>query len=98
MGYYTGNLEHDTGVHADAEQTVAGQQMLTVTITLSEYRKLVEESGKSRYIAEKQDAEINDYKQKLYDALNAMDHNLPMNDAQKEEFRTLCGDWRIKKG
>ena len=30
MGYYSGVIEHDTGVHADAEQQVAGQQMMRV--------------------------------------------------------------------
>lgn len=98
MSYYSGILEHDTGIHADAEQTVAGQQMLTITVTLAEYRKLVEDHGKANYIIEKKDDEIIGYKQKLFDALNAIDHNLPMNDTQKEEFRKLCGDWQVKKG
>ena len=47
MSYYSGILEHDTGIHADAEQTVTGQQMLTITVTLAEYRKLVEDQSKS---------------------------------------------------
>lgn len=97
MSYYSGILEHDTGIHADAEQTVAGQQMLTITITLAEYRKLVEDHSKSNYIIDKKDVEIREYKQKLYDALNAIVHNSPMNDTQKEDFRKLCADWQVKK-
>ena len=32
MGYYSGIIEHDTGMHADADQQVAGQSM-TVSYT-----------------------------------------------------------------
>lgn len=98
MSYYSGILEHDTGIHADAEQTVAGQQMLMITITLAEYRKLVEDQARANYVIEKKDGEIRDYKQKLFDALNAIGHNTPMNDTQKEDFRKLCADWQVKKG
>ena len=34
MGYYSGIIEHGTGIHADAEQTVVGQQMLMISITV----------------------------------------------------------------
>lgn len=98
MSYYAGILEHDTGLHADAEQTVAGQPMLMVSITIAEYRSLVEKNSKSDYVLQAKESEIRDYKQKLYDALKAVDYHEPMSEAQKEEFRKLCGDWQVKKG
>ena len=97
MGYYSGVIEHDTGVHADAEQQVAGQQMMRVEITLSEYRDLVAKNAKADYLMEIKKSECKEFKQKLYDALKAIDENKPMTDAQKEEFRKLCGDWEVKK-
>ena len=98
MGYYAGILEHDTGVHADAEQTVAGQQMLLMSITVAEYRSLVEKNSKADYVLQEKETEIKRYKQKLYDALKAIDYHKPMNEEQKEEFRKLCGDWQVNKG
>lgn len=98
MGYYAGILEHDTGIHADAEQTVAGQQMLMLTITVAEYRHLVEKCSKADFVLQNKDAEITTYKQKLYDALLSIDENKPMSDVQKEDFRKLCADWQVKKG
>lgn len=97
MAYYSGIIEHDTGIHADAEQTVAGQQMMRVEITLAEYRDLVAKNAKADYLMEQKKAEFKECKQKLYDALKAIDENKPMTDAQKEEFRKLCGDWEVKK-
>ena len=97
MSYYSGILEHDTGIHADAEQAVAGQQMLLMSITVAEYRSLVEKNSKSEYILQAKDAEIKGYKQKLYDALKSIDEGIIMNESQKEEFRKLCGDWQITK-
>lgn len=97
MSYYCGNLEHDTGIHADAEQTVAGQQMLMINITIAEYRDLVAKNAKADYVLETKKAELKECKQKLFDALKAMDEYKPMTDEQKEEFRKLCGDWEIKK-
>ena len=35
MGYYSGIIEHDTGIHADADQQVAGQKMLMIEITVA---------------------------------------------------------------
>ena len=98
MGYYAGVLEHDTGVHADAEQTVAGQQMLMISITVAEYRSLIEKTSKSDYVLQARESEIKCYKQKLYDALKALDYQEPMNEAQKEDYRKLCGDWQVNKG
>lgn len=98
MAYYSGIIEHDTGIHADAEQTVAGQQMLMISITVAEYRDLVTKNAKADYLLEMKKAELKECKQKLYDALRAIDEHKPMTDAQKEEFRKLCGDWEIKKG
>lgn len=98
MSYYTGNLEHDTGIHADAEQAVTGTAMLMVSITLSEYRKMIEENSKSEYVIQKKEAEITECRQKLFDALNALDHCSSLTDTQKADFRDLCSDWRIKKG
>lgn len=97
MGYYAGILEHDTGIHADAEQAVSGQQMLMMTITVAEYRSLVERNSKSDYVLKAKDDEIKGYKQKLFDALRAIDEHKPMDEAQKEEFRKLCGDWQVTK-
>jgi hypothetical protein len=97
MSYYSGILEHDTGIHADAEQAVVGQQMLMMSITVAEYRSLVEKNSKSDYILQAKDAEIKSYKQKLYDALMAIDKHIPMTEAQKEDFRKLCGDWQVNK-
>ena len=97
MAFYAGNLEHDTGIHADAEQAVTGQQMLMLSITISEYRALIEKTAKSDYVLQNKDAEIKDYKQKLYEALKAMDEFKPMTEAQKDCFRKLCGDWQVIK-
>lgn len=97
MAYYSGIIEHDTGIHADAEQTVAGQQMLMLSITVAEYRDLVAKNAKADYLMEIKKSECKEFKQKLYDALKAIDENKPMTDAQKEEFRKLCGDWEVKK-
>ena len=97
MGYYAGIIEHDTGIHADAEQTVAGTQMLMMSITVAEYRTLIEKNSKSDYVLQERDTEIKRYKQKLYDALKAIDEHRPMTEAQKEEFRKLCGDWQVTK-
>ena len=98
MGYYAGVLEHDTGIHADAEQAVAGRQMLMMSITVAEYRSLVEKNSKADYVLQAKESEIKGYKQKLFDALNAIDKHEPMNAEQKEEFRKLCGDWQVNKG
>lgn len=97
MGYYAGVLEHDTGIHADAEQAVTGQQMLMMSITVAEYRSLVEKNAKADYVLQTKDSEIKSYKQKLYDALRAIDEHKPMDEAQKEDFRRLCGDWQVTK-
>lgn len=94
MAYYSGTIEHDTGIHADAEQTVAGQQMLMVSITVAEYRDLVAKNAKADYLMEQKKAECKEYKQKLYDALKKIE---VLTDAQKEEFRKLCSDWEVKK-
>lgn len=97
MSYYAGVIEHDTGVHADAEQAVTGQQMLMVSITVAEYRSLVGKTSKNEFVLSQKDDEIKSYKQKLFDALKAVDDNSPMTEAQKEDFRKLCGDWQVKK-
>lgn len=97
MGYYAGIIEHDTGIHADAEQTVAGTQMLMMSITVAEYRTLIEANSKSNYVLKAKESEIEQYKQKLYDALKAIDEGSPMTETQKEEFRKLCGDWQVTK-
>ena len=97
MGYYLGIIEHDTGIHADAEQTIAGQQMLMISITVAEYRSLVTEKAQKELAMQAKDDEIKSYKQKLYDALKSLDEYQPMNEAQKEEFRKLCGDWQVNK-
>lgn len=97
MSYYSGVIEHDTGIHADAEQTVAGRQMLMVSITVAEYRSLIMEKGKNDFEQKAKDEEIVSCKQKLYDALKAMDECIPMNESQKAEYRKLCGDWQIRK-
>lgn len=97
MAYYCGKIEHDTGIHADAEQAVTGQQMLMVNITIAEYRDLVADKAKADYVLKTKEAELNECKQKLYDALRAMEDYKPMTDEQKEELRKLCGDWTIKK-
>lgn len=97
MGYYAGIIEHDTGIHADAEQTVAGTQMLMMSITVAEYRNLIVENSRSSYVLQGKESEIKQYKQKLYDALKTIDEGCPMTEAQKEEFRKLCGDWQVTK-
>lgn len=97
MGYYSGVIEHDTGVHADAEQQVAGQKMLMIEITVAEYRDLITKNAKADYLLEMKKTEFKECKQKLYEALKALDEDVPITNAQKEEFRKLCGDWEVKK-
>lgn len=97
MGYYSGVIEHDTGVHADAEQQVAGQQMMRVEITLAEYRDLVAKNAKADYLLEMKKTEFKECKQKLYEALKALDEDVPITNAQKEELRKLCSDWEVAK-
>ena len=97
MGYYSGVIEHDTGVHADAEQQVAGQKMLMIEITVAEYRDLVVKNAKADYLLEMKKTEFKECKQKLYEALKALDEDVPITNAQKEELRKLCSDWEVAK-
>ena len=97
MAYYSGIIEYDTGIHADAEQTVSGQQMLTVEITIAEYRNLVKENAEAAYKLGKKENEIMAYKQKLFDALKILDTDNKLTVTQKEDFRALVSDWQVKK-
>ena len=97
MGYYSGVIEHDTGVHADAEKQVAGQKMLMIEITVAEYRDLITKNAKADYLLEMKKTEFKECKQKLYEALKALDEDVPITNAQKEELRKLCSDWEVSK-
>ena len=97
MGYYSGVIEHDTGVHADAEKQVAGQKMLMIEITVAEYRDLITKNAKADYLLEMKKTEFKECKQKLYEALKALDEDVPITNAQKEELRKLCSDWEVAK-
>lgn len=97
MSYYNGVIEHDTGVHADAEQTVSGQQMLMLEITVSEYRTIIKENAEAKYKLAEKDKEIMEYKQKLYEALKILDEDNKLTVQQKDDYRVLCGDWSVKK-
>lgn len=92
MGYYSGVIEHDTGVHADAEQQVAGQKMLMIEIT-----DLITKNAKADYLLKMKKAEFKECKQKLYEALKALDEDVPITNAQKEELRKLCSDREVAK-
>lgn len=97
MGYYSGVIEHDTGIHADAEQQVTGQKMLMIEITVAEYRDLITKNAKADYLLEMKKTEFKECKQKLYEALKALDEDVPITNAQKEELRKLCSDWEVAK-
>lgn len=97
MAYYSGIIEHDTGVHADAEQTALGQPMLMVEITIAEYRNLIKENAEAAYKLGKKENEITAYKQKLYDALKVLDTDNKLTATQKEDFHALVKDWQVKK-
>ena len=97
MGYYAGVIEHDTGIHADAEQQVTGQKMLMIEITVAEYRDLITKNAKADYLLEMKKTEFKECKQKLYEALKALDEDVPITNAQKEELRKLCSDWEVAK-
>lgn len=97
MSYYNGIIEHDTGIHADAEQTVSGQQMLMLEITVSEYRTIIKENAEAKYKLAEKDKEITEYKQKLDEALKILDEDNKLTVQQKEDYRVLCSDWTVKK-
>ena len=97
MGYYSGIIEHDTGIHADAEQQVAGQSMMRVEVTLSEYRDLVEKNAIASHKLGLANDRITELKQKLYDALKVLDADKKLTATQKEEFQKLLGDYQVKK-
>ena len=97
MGYYNGIVEHDTGVHADAEQHATGQLMMKVEITLSEYRELLSIKATSEFKLNAQKEFLRSSNQKLYDALNVLDADNKLTAEQKADFQKLCGDYFIKK-
>ena len=97
MGYYSGIIEHDTGIHADAEQQATGQLMMRVEITLSEYRDLVEKNAIASHKLGLANDRIAELKQKLYDALKVLDADNKLTAMQKEEFQKLLGDYQVKK-
>lgn len=97
MGYYSGIIEHDTGIHADAEQQATGQLMMKVEITLAEYRDLVEKNAIASHKLGLANDRITELKQKLYDALKVLDADNKLTATQKEEFQKLLGDYQVKK-
>ena len=97
MGYYNGIVEHDTGVHADAEQQATGQLMMKVEITLSEYRELLSIKATSEFKLNEQKEFLRSSNQKLYDALNVLAADNKLTAVQKADFQKLCGDYFIKK-
>ena len=97
MGYYNGIVEHDTGVHADAEQQANGQLMMKVEITLSEYRELLSIKATSVFKLNEQKEFLRSSNQKLYDALKVLDADNKLTAEQKADFQKLCGDYFIKK-
>lgn len=97
MGYYNGIIEHDTGIHADAEQQATGQLMMKVEITLSEYRDLVEQSAIASHKLGLANDRISELKQKLYEALKALDADSKLTAEQKADFQKLLGDYQVKK-
>lgn len=97
MAYYSGIIEHDTGMHADAEQQATGQLMMKVEITLSEYRDLVEKSAVASHKLGLANDRISELKQKLYEALKVLDADSKLTAEQKADFQKLLGDYSIKK-
>lgn len=97
MGYYSGIIEHDTGIHADAEQQATGQLMMKVEITLAEYRDLVEKNAIASHKLGLANDRITELKQKLYDALKILDADNKLTAMQKEDFQKLLGDYQVKK-
>lgn len=97
MAYYSGVIEHDTGLHADAEQTATGTQMLMVNITLAEYRSLIEDNARSSGKIKDLDDKLLDSKQKYFDALECIGTG-NMTETQKKDYTALMQDYRIKKG
>ncbi len=97
MGYYSGIIEHDTGIHADAEQQATGQLMMKVEITLAEYRELLSIKATSEFKLNEQKEFLKSSNQKLYDALKVLDADNKLTAEQKADFQNLCGDYFIKK-
>lgn len=97
MGYYSGIIEHDTGMHADAEQQATGQLMMKVEITLAEYRELLSIKATSEFKLNEQKEFLKSSNQKLYDALKVLDADNKLTAEQKADFQKLCGDYFIKK-
>jgi hypothetical protein len=97
MGYYSGIIEHDTGIHADAEQQATGQLMMKVEITLAEYRELLSIKATSEFKLNEQKEFLKSSNQKLYDALKVLDADNKLTAEQKADFQKLCGDYFIKK-
>lgn len=97
MGYYSGIIEHDTGIHADAEQQATGQLMMKVEITLAEYRELLSIKATSEFKLNEQKEFLKSSNQKLYDALKVLDADNKLTAEQKADFQKLCGDCFIKK-
>lgn len=97
MGYYNGIIEHDTGIHADAEQQATGQPMMKVQITLAEYRELLSIKATSEFKLNEQKELLRSSNQKLYDALKLLDSDNKLTAEQKADFQKLCGDYFIKK-
>lgn len=97
MGYYSGIIEHDVGIHADAEQQATGQLMMKVEITLAEYRELLSIKATSEFKLNEQKEFLKSSNQKLYDALKVLDADNKLTAEQKADFQKLCGDYFIKK-
>lgn len=97
MGYYSGIIEHDTGIHADAEQQATGQLMMKAEITLAEYRELLSIKATSEFKLNEQKEFLKSSNQKLYDALKVLDADNKLTAEQKADFQKLCGDYFIKK-
>lgn len=97
MGYYSGIIELDTGIHADAEQQATGQSMMRVEVTLAEYRDLVEKNAIASHKLGLANDRITELKQKLYDALKILDADNKLTAMQKEDFQKLLGDYSVKK-
>ena len=71
--------------------------MLMIEITVAEYRDLITKNAKADYLLEMKKTEFKECKQKLYEALKALDEDVPITNAQKEELRKLCSDWEVAK-
>ena len=97
MGYYSGIIEHDTGIHADAEQQATGQLMMKVEITLAEYRELLSIKATSEFKLNEQKEFLKSSNQKLYDALKVLDADNKLTAEQKADFQKLLGDYSVKK-